>query len=467
MGSDGSSSSSGMSAPREAGEGMNREATRATGQEGAPDERRSIRSTSRGLEREGGGGGGRLPFHGPEAKTGGVLGGFLVDPRAVSPQMMTDFFLASFEKVREQGGLDLGKTLSALRTLSLQAECFNLELAHTLVNPLTTQLGLPPAEWEEVMRREEAVEVPETLEDLGVKLEGDVAFGRIPRRLSALDDRVSAVACTVSLVGGACRVLVNDRFKDTFWSASEILSRLSKEVAGPPFLFAALVAVEDRLDFLEAMTAYVFGPPTQVELSQIVKVRDAGEQTFLAMIRLRTATLAGGAYLATMLSISPAPSSKYIRGGNKEGAGEEGLTWLGLNQMEAKARVRPPSAVLAPGQGLGKEYEACNIQTVRVQEFLRGEGGKGGWRGGKGGEGGEGGAAAVPSMPSFQHQQPQQQQHEEQPPLEGEEQEQMHFSLSGFGVAPAEMSSRESRGGGGAVGQYGSKVYHGERGVSG
>lgn len=461
MGSDGSSSSSGMSAPREAGDGMNREATGATGQEGAPDERRSIRSRSRGLEREGGGGGGRLP----EAKM--VLDGFLVDPGAVGPQTMTDFILASFEKVREQGGLDLGKTLSALRTLSLQAECFNLELARTLVNPLTTQLGVPPAEWEEVMRREGAVEVPETLEDLGVKLEGGVAFGRIPRRLSALDDRVSAVACTVSLVGGACRVLVNDRFKDTFWSASEILSRLSKEVAGPPFLFAALVAVEDRLDFLEAMTAYVFGPPTQVELSQIVKVRDAGEQTFLAMIRLRTATLAGGTYLATMLSISPAPSSKYIRGGNKEGVGEEGLTWLGLNQMEAKARVRPPSAVLAPGQGLGNEYEACNIQTVRVQEFLRGEGGKGGWRGGRGGEGGWGGAAAVPSMPSFHHQQPQQQQHEEQPPLEGEEQEQMHYSLSGAGVAPAERSTRESRGGGGAVGQYGSKVYHGERGVSG
>jgi hypothetical protein len=36
----------------------------------------------------------------------------------------------------------------------------------------------------------------------------------------------------------------------------------------------SLIAPDDRLDFLEALTSYYFGKSTDLELSQIVKVKD-------------------------------------------------------------------------------------------------------------------------------------------------------------------------------------------------
>eukprot|EP00624_Nannochloropsis_granulata_P002876 evm.model.NODE_24641_length_6811_cov_52.641022.3 len=169
----------------------------------------------------------------------------------------------------------------------------------------------------------------------------------------------------VQLYGAACRVLVNHQFKDLFGSASELLERMQNENVTPPFMYASMVAAEDRLDFLEAMTKYLFGRTKEVELNQIVKIRDSMDVAFLAVIRLRVLTIAGGAYLATMLSVAPAPSSKYIRGGNRDGPHEGGLTWLGLNEAEGKFRLRPPAPPLTPGSDAGKDLENCNVEIER------------------------------------------------------------------------------------------------------
>ena len=262
---------------------------------------------------------------------------------------------------------------------------------------ILTRLGMTPANFLDV--KGWPAETQNSLAELGVQLNeggggggGGVVFGKIPSRLAALDDRVSASVCTVSLHGAACRVLVNQQFQEMFCTAQELSQRMQVghpphpptflihppthppthppiqlESVAPPLMYAAYIAPEDRLDFLEAMAKYLFGkskdvvrkslppthlflsllihppthlfpssfepphsplpnppthpptPPTQKELSQIVKMRDAQDTVFLAVIRLRILTLAGGAYLATMMTVSPAPSSKYIRGGNREG----------------------------------------------------------------------------------------------------------------------------------------------------
>jgi hypothetical protein len=245
--------------------------------------------------------------------------------------------------------------------------------------------------------------------------------------------------CTVQLYGAACRVLVNHQFKDLFGSASELLERMQNENVTPPFMYASMVAAEDRLDFLEAMTKYLFGRTKEVELNQIVKIRDSMDVAFLAVIRLRVLTIAGGAYLATMLSVAPAPSSKYIRGGNRDGPHEGGLTWLGLNEAEGKFRLRPPAPPLTPGSDAGKDLENCNVEIERVREFVSAQqaavGGAGGRGEGVTGGGGMGEgmgekrvmtipAPVVPStvpqpicMQQHSHQLQQQQQQQQQPLL--------------------------------------------------
>ena len=204
--------------------------------------------------------------------------------------------------------------------------------------------------------------------------------------------------CTVALQGGAARVTVNQQFSDLFCPAAELSARVLAGGVAPPLAYAALVAPEDRLDFLEAMARYLFGTRGDVELSQIVRMRDCFDAPFLAVARLRVLTLAGGAYLATMLTVTPAPSSKYIRGGNRE---ELGPSWLGLNFAEARFRTRQPSAAMSE---LGGRFVSENTGAEPVRRFLAAGAGGGKaalaeaiarYRSGAAGGGGGGGGRAA------------------------------------------------------------------------
>lgn len=210
-----------------------------------------------------------------------------------------------------------------------------------------------------------------------------VAFGRIPPRLLSLDDRVSACCCTLTISGAATRVIVNQQFSDLFCPAADLQARILASHVPPPFNYAALVAPDDRLDFLEAMAAYLFSSSsssshegTTDELSQIVRMRDCFDAPFLAIARLRVLSLAGGAYLGTMLAVTPAPSSKYIRGGNREEQ-HSGMPYsrLGLNYAEGRFRTRQPSAGMAELRG--GVFVADNVAAEPVRRFfVEGGGGR-------------------------------------------------------------------------------------------
>lgn len=192
-----------------------------------------------------------------------------------------------------------------------------------------------------------------------------LSFGNLPARLLALDDRTGACAATIALQGGAWRVTANQQFADLFCPAPDLSARSLSSALPVPFIYAAFVSPEDRVDFLEALTRYLFGRRPPLELSQLVRMRDCFDSPFLAVTRLRCLVLAGGAYFATAFNVAPAPSSKYIRGGNRE---ELGPSWMGLNFAEARFRTRQPSAPLCDLRG--ERFVADTTAAEPVREFF-------------------------------------------------------------------------------------------------
>lgn len=149
--------------------------------------------------------------------------------------------------------------------------------------------------------------------------------------IASLDDGVSAVICCVGCREGTGKVYCNAKFTSTFFSSEDLTYRTLNERTLPVYVYACIIAPEDRAEFVDSLTNVCFGTQTALpQVTHIVKVLDRHGNDFLAIVRLRCLTLNNGDYGADILTIEPAPTSKYVLqtseivGGLGGGGGEEG-----------------------------------------------------------------------------------------------------------------------------------------------
>lgn len=130
----------------------------------------------------------------------------------------------------------------------------------------------------------------------------------------------------------------------------------------------------------------------------MVQVKGRNDTSFLAIVRMRMVVLGNGRYVSVIFNASPAPSSKYLRGGNRDvepysgavqqqqpqppnastsaasgvrggpGSGNGGGLPLGLNSMESTFRSREPSPSLPD---LKPDFVHANLGDERVKAFLQ------------------------------------------------------------------------------------------------
>ncbi len=95
--------------------------------------------------------------------------------------------------------------------------------------------------------------------------------------IASLDDGVSAVICCVGCRGGTGKVYCNDKFKSTFFSSEDLTYRTLNESTLPIYVYACIVAPEDRAEFVDSLTNVCFGTQTALpQVTHIVKVRPSG-----------------------------------------------------------------------------------------------------------------------------------------------------------------------------------------------
>lgn len=67
---------------------------------------------------------------------------------------------------------------------------------------------------------------------------GVIEWGPIPSVLTPLDDRVSAIVCTINLNGAASHVICNQQFSDLFACASDFGAKMQNDGVAPPLVYA-------------------------------------------------------------------------------------------------------------------------------------------------------------------------------------------------------------------------------------
>lgn len=106
--------------------------------------------------------------------------------------------------------------------------------------------------------------------------------------IASLDDGVSAVICCVGCRGGTGKVYCNDKFKSTFFSSEDLTYRTLNESTLPIYVYACIVAPEDRAEFVDSLTNVCFGTQSALpQVTHIVKVRWFVPPSFLPLVPFR------------------------------------------------------------------------------------------------------------------------------------------------------------------------------------
>lgn len=205
--------------------------------------------------------------------------------------------------------------------------------------------------------------------------------------IASLDDGVSAVICCVGCRGGTGKVYCNDKFKSTFFSSEDLTQRTLSESTLPVYVYACIIAPEDRAEFVDSLTNVCFGTQTALpQVTHIVKVLDRQGSDFLAIVRLRCLTLNNGDYGADILTVEPAPMSKYVlQTSDGAGTGQEGPGGEG-----GEGRVSGDVSVTSSAEGEGSS-DGTGHESMESPRWKRDAGQKGA-REGEGARGGERGA---------------------------------------------------------------------------